>query len=273
VRRSSGGGPMGRLMALLLFALAGALQGQPASAAGDRMLVFTRTAGYRHDSIPAAVAAIRDLAARHGIEVDHTEDAAVFRPDNLARFKAVSFVNATGNVLDRAQQRAFEAFVEAGGGYLGIHSAADTGYDWPWYGQLLGGAVQESSARPADRRSALRSSTRRPRPARVAGHGRVLRFREPPERRGDGDRAPRREHLRRRPDGRGASDCVVPEGSRRPVLVYRPRASPGAVCRSGLSRPPRQRRALCHVPVRGLLALEHDGDERSSRRAEVGGPG
>src|SRR3954463_15073289 len=132
---------MGRLM-VLLFALAGALQGQPSSAAGDRMLVFTRTAGYRHDSIPAAVAAIRDLASRHGIKVDHTEDAAVFRPDNLARFKAVSFVNTTGNVLDRAQQRAFEAFVEAGGGYLGIHSAADTGYDWPRAGEPLRGALQ-----------------------------------------------------------------------------------------------------------------------------------
>jgi len=79
---------MGRLM-VLLFALAGALQGQPSSAAGERMLVFTRTAGYRHDSIPAAVAAIRDLAARHGIDVEHTEDAAVFRPDTLSRFRAV----------------------------------------------------------------------------------------------------------------------------------------------------------------------------------------
>src|SRR3954471_9966240 len=127
---------MGRLM-VLLFALA-ALQCQRSSAAGDCMLVFTRTAGYRHDSIPAAVAAIRELASRHGIEVEHTEDAGVFRADTLARFKAVGFVNTTGNVLDRAQQRAFEAFVEAGGGYLGIHSAADTGYDWPWYGQLLG---------------------------------------------------------------------------------------------------------------------------------------
>src|SRR5215212_7089894 len=114
MRRTSSGGPMGRLM-VLLFALAGALQGQPASTAGDR-----------HDSIPAAVAAIRALAARHGIEVDHTEDAGVFQPDTLARFKAVGFVNTTGNVLDREQQRAFEAFVEAGGGYLGIHSAADT---------------------------------------------------------------------------------------------------------------------------------------------------
>src|SRR3954452_10056025 len=103
---------MGRLMVLLL-ALAGALQGQPSSAAGDRMLVFTRTAGYRHDSNPAAVAAIRDLAARHAFEVHHAEAAVVFRADTLARFKAVGFVNTTGNVLDRGQQRAFEGFVEA----------------------------------------------------------------------------------------------------------------------------------------------------------------
>src|SRR4051812_30826733 len=136
---------MGRLMVLLL-ALAGALQGQPSSAAGDRMLVFTKTAGYRHDSIPAAVAAIRDLASRHGLAVDHTEDAGVFRPDTLARYKAVGFVNTTGNVLDREQQRAVEAFVEAGGGYLGIHSAADTGYDWPCYGQLLGGQFKSHPA-------------------------------------------------------------------------------------------------------------------------------
>lgn len=161
---------MGRLM-VLLFALAGALQGQPSSAADDRMLVFTRTAGYRHDSIPAAVAAIRDLAARHGIAVEHTEDAALFRPDDLARFKAVGFVNTTGNVLDRAQQRAFEAFVESGrwlprhpfGGRhrlrLALVRAAPRG------------PVQEPSTRPADRRRALRSSARRPRPDRVAGHG------------------------------------------------------------------------------------------------------
>jgi type 1 glutamine amidotransferase len=124
--------------ALLLSVLAGALPTQPASASGERMLVFTKTVGYRHDSIPAAIAAVRGLAARHGIGVDHTEDAAMFRRENLSSFKAVAFVNTTGNVLDGEQQRAFEAFVAAGGGYLGVHSAADTGYDWPWYGQLLG---------------------------------------------------------------------------------------------------------------------------------------
>jgi uncharacterized protein len=104
----------------------------------DRMLIFTKTAGYRHDSIPAAVAAIRTLATRHGIGVDHTEDATIFREDRLLPFKAVAFVNTTGNVLAGDEQRALEAFVAKGGGFLGIHAAADTGYDWPWYGQLLG---------------------------------------------------------------------------------------------------------------------------------------
>src|SRR5215211_7173130 len=111
---------------------------QPTSAAGERLLVFTKTADYRHDSIPAAVAALRAIAARHGIEVEHTEDAESFQPDKLTIYKAVAFVNTTGEVLDEAQQRAFEAFVAAGGNFLGAHSAADTEYDWPWYGELVG---------------------------------------------------------------------------------------------------------------------------------------
>ncbi len=106
--------------------------------AQDRLLVFTKTVGYRHDSIPAAVAAIRALAARHRIEIEHSEDAALFGADRLSRFKAVAFVNTTGAVLAGAEQRAFEAFIAKGGGFLGVHSAADTGYDWPWYGELVG---------------------------------------------------------------------------------------------------------------------------------------
>jgi type 1 glutamine amidotransferase len=120
-----------------MIAIAGALLMQPAAAA-DRLLVFTKTAGYRHDSIPAAVEAIRGLASRHGVAVDHTEDAALFRRDTLSAFKAVAFVNTTGNILEGEQRRAFEAFIAAGGGYLGVHSAADTGYGWPWYGRLVG---------------------------------------------------------------------------------------------------------------------------------------
>src|SRR5215207_2190596 len=128
----------GKSAGILLSALAGWLPTQSASADGERMLVFTKTVGYRHDSIPAAIAAIRTLAARHGIEIDHTEDAATFHRDKLSGFKVVGFVNTTGNVLDGEQQRAFEAFVAGGGGYLGVHSAADTEYDWPWYGDLVG---------------------------------------------------------------------------------------------------------------------------------------
>jgi uncharacterized protein len=127
-----------RFVPFLLLAVAGALQAPLAMAEGDRLLVFTKTAGYRHDSIPAAVAAISGLAARYRIAVEHSEDAALFRLDNLLRFKAVAFVNTTGDILDEEQQRAFKAFIGAGGGYLGVHSAADTEYDWPWYGELVG---------------------------------------------------------------------------------------------------------------------------------------
>lgn len=135
---------------------------QPASASGDVMLVFTKTAGYRHDSIPAAVTALRAIAARHGIEVEATEDDSLFQPEKLSAFKAVAFVNTTGDILDAEQRRAFEAFIAAGGGYLGVHSAADTAYDWPWYGRLVGawfkshppglqtGTVRFAPARGAD---------------------------------------------------------------------------------------------------------------------------
>jgi uncharacterized protein len=129
---------MGKSGRGLIFAFAAALQMPSAAAHSDRMLLYSRTTGYRHESISAAVAAIRTLAARHGIDVDHTEDAAVFHRDKLSAFKAVAFVNTTGNVLTEEEQRAFEGFIADSGGYLGVHSAADTEYDWPWYGQLVG---------------------------------------------------------------------------------------------------------------------------------------
>jgi uncharacterized protein len=129
---------MRRLARILLSVLASALHAQAAPAEGGRILVFTKTAGYRHESIPAAVEAIREIAVRHRIAVDHTEDGAAFRRDRLSAYRAVAFVNTTGDVLDMEQQQAFEAFVGAGGGYLGVHSAADTEYDWPWYGELVG---------------------------------------------------------------------------------------------------------------------------------------
>ena len=123
------------LIALLSPALcveAAATQPQP------RVLVFSKTAGFRHDSIPTAVAALQRLGAQEGLAVDHSEDAGDFNDKNLRRYRAVIFASTTGDVLDANQQAAMESFVRAGGGYVGVHAAADTEYDWPWYGQLVG---------------------------------------------------------------------------------------------------------------------------------------
>jgi type 1 glutamine amidotransferase len=102
------------------------------------VLLFSRTAGYRHDSIPSAIAALSELQAAGGYRVEATEDPARFSPAELARFRVVVFLMTTGDVLDDGQQAAFEDWVGAGGGYLGIHSASDTEYDWPFYGDLVG---------------------------------------------------------------------------------------------------------------------------------------
>ena len=101
-------------------------------------LVFSKTAAFRHDSIPAGVAAIRGLGARHDFRVDATEDAGAFTDRNLARYDVVVFLSTTGDVLDAAQQAAFERYIRAGGGYAGIHAASDTEYEWAWYGDLVG---------------------------------------------------------------------------------------------------------------------------------------
>ncbi len=105
---------------------------------GFRVLVFSKTAGFRHDSIPDGIHAIEALGRDHGFQVEASEDAAQFSADNLARFQVVVFLNTTLDVLDSDQQTAFESFVRAGGGFVGVHAAADTEYDWPFYGQLVG---------------------------------------------------------------------------------------------------------------------------------------
>jgi PKD repeat protein/type 1 glutamine amidotransferase len=108
------------------------------AAAAYSVLVFSKTAGFRHDSIPAGINAIQQLGAAHDFTVDATEDATAFTDANLARYKAVIWLSTTGDVLDPTQQAAFERFIRAGGGYAGIHAAADTEYDWSWYGGLVG---------------------------------------------------------------------------------------------------------------------------------------
>jgi glucose/arabinose dehydrogenase/type 1 glutamine amidotransferase len=103
-----------------------------------RVLVFSKTAGFRHDSIPAGVAALRELGKDGNITVDATEEADQFTTSNLARYDAVVFLSTTGDVLGAEQQKAFENYVATGGGYMGVHAAADTEYDWKFYGGLVG---------------------------------------------------------------------------------------------------------------------------------------
>jgi type 1 glutamine amidotransferase len=114
------------------------------------ILVFSKTAGFRHDSIPAGQQMFRDLAEEQGWDVTCSEDASLFTPYNLRKYSAVVFLSTTGDVLGSGQQSAFEEFVKNGGGFVGIHAAADTEYSWPWYGDLVGAwflshpAIQEA---------------------------------------------------------------------------------------------------------------------------------
>ena len=150
------------LLAALLPSGGGPWSARPAAALGDRaspdrVLVFSRTAGVRHDSIPDAVAAVGALGAAHGFAVDATEDPAVFDDARLAPYRAVVFLLTTGDVLDPSQQAAFERYIRAGNGYAGVHSASDTEYDWPWYGELVGAyfgdhpAIQAATVHVEDR--------------------------------------------------------------------------------------------------------------------------
>jgi len=107
-------------------------------AAPFRVLLFSRTVVFRHDSIPDAIAAFHDMQSSGGYVAEDTEDPTQFTADNLARFAVIVFLMTTGDVLDNTQQAAFEAWVNAGGGYLGVHSASDTEYGWPFYGRLVG---------------------------------------------------------------------------------------------------------------------------------------
>ncbi|MFD9025858.1 ThuA domain-containing protein [Streptomyces parvulus] len=132
----------------------------PSRAAADpayKILVFSKTAGFRHSSIDDGLAALRGLGTAYNFTVDATEDAGAFTSGNLGQYRAVVFLSTTGDVLDGAQQTAFEQYIQGGGGYVGIHAAADTEYDWAFYDGLAGAlfhshpAVQPATVKVEDR--------------------------------------------------------------------------------------------------------------------------
>jgi cytochrome c len=132
----------------LLAAAAGALGAAPAQAADplEKVLVFSKTAGFRHDSIPAGIAAVQSLGETANFEVDATEDATKFTDANLAQYDVIVFMSTTGDILNSDQQGAFERYMRAGGGFAGVHAASDTEYTWPYYGQMLGGYFKSHPA-------------------------------------------------------------------------------------------------------------------------------
>lgn len=112
------------------------------------LLVFTRTEGFRHSSIEDGVAMLTTIAEEEGANLDRTEETDLFTPASLEAYDVVIWLSTTGDVLDPDEQAAFEGFIQAGGGWVGIHAAADCEYGWPWYGELLGNGAWFDSHPP-----------------------------------------------------------------------------------------------------------------------------
>lgn len=106
--------------------------------AKTRVLIFSKTAGFHHKSIAPGIVAIQALGKQNGFDTDTTTDAGKFTYANLKKYAAVIFLNTTGNVLDDVQQAEFQKYIRSGKGFVGVHAATDTEFDWPWYGQLAG---------------------------------------------------------------------------------------------------------------------------------------
>ncbi len=104
----------------------------------DTILIFTKTAQYRHESIDSALAALKKFSGEQNILMENTDDSLKFTDQNLPKYAAVVFLNTSGNVLGPQGQKAFKEYIENGGGYAGVHGASDTEYEWPWYGGLVG---------------------------------------------------------------------------------------------------------------------------------------
>ncbi|WP_308366420.1 MULTISPECIES: ThuA domain-containing protein [unclassified Microbulbifer] len=109
-----------------------------AAAEKPRILVFSKTSGWRHESIIDGKKALLELGQKEGFGVDISENAGLFTENTLSSYDAVVFLSTTGSIFNSAQRKAFENYIRSGGGFVGIHSATDTEYEWPWYNKLVG---------------------------------------------------------------------------------------------------------------------------------------
>ena len=105
----------------------------------SKVLIFSKTKGFRHASIEHGRTIIADLCLKNNIAVDSTEDASNFTFNNLKKYDALIFVNTTGDLFNEKQQEALVKYIQNGGGFMGIHAATDAEYEWEWYGKMVGG--------------------------------------------------------------------------------------------------------------------------------------
>jgi type 1 glutamine amidotransferase len=138
---------MRRLILLLLaFVALASPASAPAAQRRGAILIYSGTTGYRHESIPAGIRAISEIARRRGLAVTASEDPAVFSDSSLGRFRIIVLLSCTTDPKNPASEwlvgdrrAALQHFMARGGGVLAIHAAADSHYHWPWYGKLIGG--------------------------------------------------------------------------------------------------------------------------------------
>ncbi|WP_199546045.1 ThuA domain-containing protein [Streptomyces sp. N35] len=145
--------PLTTLAALfaLVLGLVVSMPEQARAAAPFRVLVFSKITNFDHESRAAGVEAVKKLGTENGFEVEATEDAAAFTDENLARFQAIVFNNTnstpeSGDLLDAGQRAAFQKYIRAGGGYVGLHAASASERDWDWYEGLVGAIFDKHPA-------------------------------------------------------------------------------------------------------------------------------
>ncbi|WP_316823616.1 ThuA domain-containing protein [Pedobacter gandavensis] len=103
-----------------------------------KVLIFSKTAGFHHSSIKEGVIALQKMARIHHFIADTTTDAKKFNTKNLRQYATVVFLNTSGNVFNSEQENAFQTYIKSGGGFVGVHSATNTEFEWPWFGRLVG---------------------------------------------------------------------------------------------------------------------------------------
>ncbi len=125
------------------------LEDVPTKTGSVKVLVFSKTAGFRHGSIEAAVKALEGVAADHDWDLIKSEDSKALHADALKDVDAVVFLMTTGDITDADAKKGLEGFVKGGGGWVGVHSASDTEYKWAWYGGLVGAYFKDHTAADA----------------------------------------------------------------------------------------------------------------------------